>query len=52
MFKLHPKIKAALIASAVAALIAVGNAAVDAYPQWANILLIFVGALTGYQKKA
>ena len=50
--KLHPKIKAALLASAAAAVVVLANASAEVYPQWANLILVFAGAAAGYLKSA
>jgi hypothetical protein len=51
-FHLHPKIKAALLASGAAAIVAIANASAGVYPQWANFILLFAGAVAGYLKSA
>lgn len=52
MLDLHPKIMAALLAAVAVAVVAVGNAAAEVYPQWANIILVFAPVIAGYLKAA
>lgn len=49
---LHPKILAALYASIAVAIVAVANAEAEVYPQWANIILVFVPVITGWFPKS